>query len=247
MVEQLSDKRGHIYFIQAVGSDDRYKIGMTEFGRLEARFKELNRRQSPYPLKLVYKIDVSDRFAAERLLHERFDAYRYHGEWFHFPKKLIGIHSVLKTYDAVAKQFVIQIDQPEVIHGFGYPRLQSYSDCLKYAIAIASIAFGISASALFISSQNQPVTNRQNQPMVSTPLPNEANTVEQENSKLGVIRVNRSNSDAARLRATPNGAVVDLLREGTQVTLGELSGDRQWRRVRTQNGQSGWVWSEFVE
>ena len=66
----------------------------------------------------------------------------------------------------------------------------------------------------------------------------------------GVIKVNISGNNAANLRLTPNRnskKVGSPLLNGTRVTLGELSRDRQWRRVTTQDRRSGWVWAEFVQ
>src|SRR5688500_9633961 len=52
-----------------------------------------------------------------------------------------------------------------------------------------------------------------------------------------------------RLRSAPNtsGTVLANLREFTQLTVYERTSDNIWLRVDTENGQGGWVMTEFVE
>lgn len=70
---------GHIYFIQASGTN-RYKIGLTT-RPIEERMKELNSRQSAYPLVLIHSVLANVR-TVEKELHKAFSDYRVHGEWF---------------------------------------------------------------------------------------------------------------------------------------------------------------------
>ncbi|WP_265278066.1 GIY-YIG nuclease family protein [Nostoc sp. KVJ3] len=59
-------KPGYIYLIHSVGTY-RYKIGLTVAPRTpEERLKELNSRQSPYPLKLIHYVFVTDVYKVEK-------------------------------------------------------------------------------------------------------------------------------------------------------------------------------------
>jgi T5orf172 domain len=73
---------GYIYLIQAQ-STDRYKIGLT-IRTPEERFNELNRSQSPYPLKYLHSIKVRNVTESEKYFHDLFKANHVHGEWFVF-------------------------------------------------------------------------------------------------------------------------------------------------------------------
>lgn len=59
--------------------------------------------------------------------------------------------------------------------------------------------------------------------------------------KSGIIRVNRSDKKLVNLRSAPNGKVIDILQNGTQVTIEALSSDQKWQKVKTKDGKSGWV------
>lgn len=57
---------------------------------------------------------------------------------------------------------------------------------------------------------------------------------------------------AARLRSSPekrnDNVVTDQLQRGTPiVVVGDLSSDKQWRWIRTEDGKEGWIASNFVE
>ena len=65
---------GYIYIVHAIGTN-RYKIGLTRRD-VETRFKELNSRQSPYPLELMGSILAWNVAEVERELHQRFANYR---------------------------------------------------------------------------------------------------------------------------------------------------------------------------
>ncbi len=76
---------GYIYLIHAVGTD-RYKIGRTTRD-VEIRYKELNSKQSPYPLKCIGYIETYNSREVEKSIHDTFKENREHGEWFSFEKK----------------------------------------------------------------------------------------------------------------------------------------------------------------
>ncbi|MGI2907658.1 GIY-YIG nuclease family protein [Tolypothrix sp. VBCCA 56010] len=78
---------GYIYLIQA-GETDLYKIGLTT-RQPEERLRELNGKQSPYPLTLTHYIHVGDVNEVERYLHEECKEYHHHNEWFKIPAELI--------------------------------------------------------------------------------------------------------------------------------------------------------------
>ncbi len=73
---------GYIYIIHAIGTN-RYKIGLTRRD-VETRFKELNSKQSAYPLENIVNIYTLNVAEVERELHQKFANYRVHGEWFIF-------------------------------------------------------------------------------------------------------------------------------------------------------------------
>lgn len=72
----------HVYLINARGTN-RYKIGITS-RTIESRLNELNGSQSAYPLELITSIRSANYKEVERHLHEKYAAFRVHGEWFQF-------------------------------------------------------------------------------------------------------------------------------------------------------------------
>ncbi|MBD2441374.1 GIY-YIG nuclease family protein [Nostoc sp. FACHB-110] len=77
-------KPGYIYLIHSVGTN-RFKIGLTIAPRTpEDRIKELNSRQSPYPLKLIHYVFVADAYTVEKQMHQACKLFQVHGEWFEF-------------------------------------------------------------------------------------------------------------------------------------------------------------------
>ncbi|MHC0066119.1 GIY-YIG nuclease family protein [Nostoc sp. UIC 10890] len=79
-------KPGYIYLIHSVGTY-RYKIGLTVAPRTpEDRLKELNSRQSPYPLKLIHYVFVADVYKVEKEIHQACKSFNVYREWFEFPK-----------------------------------------------------------------------------------------------------------------------------------------------------------------
>ncbi|NER53114.1 MAG: GIY-YIG nuclease family protein, partial [Symploca sp. SIO1A3] len=81
------NKPGFIYLIHAQETD-RYKIGLTTRS-VEARFAELNSSQSPFPLELIDWFETDNVTEDEKYFHEKYSAYRVHGEWFVFDKRTL--------------------------------------------------------------------------------------------------------------------------------------------------------------
>ncbi|NEQ64768.1 MAG: GIY-YIG nuclease family protein [Symploca sp. SIO2D2] len=73
-----ANREGYIYLFHAVGTN-RYKIGRSV--NPISRLKTVE-RQSPYPLKIIDSFWSPDAIADEQGLHENFQKYRVHGEWF---------------------------------------------------------------------------------------------------------------------------------------------------------------------
>ena len=69
----------YVYLLHAQGTKS-YKIGMTTRPVTE-RLKEINGRQSPFPIVLVKYVKVADARALEKKLHQQFAKYRNHNEW----------------------------------------------------------------------------------------------------------------------------------------------------------------------
>ena len=88
----------HVYLIQAKGTNS-YKIGITS-RTIESRINELNGSQSAYPLELITSIRSVNYKEVERHLHEKYRAYRVHGEWFQFDfSQLAEVRRCLKELD----------------------------------------------------------------------------------------------------------------------------------------------------
>jgi T5orf172 domain len=99
----MDNTAGHVYFL--TDGTELYKIGHTKQGRLEQRLKELNGRQAARPIEYLWHIDVSDRMAAEKELHEMFVEQRHHGEWFRFSNN--DLESVRSAYDDVEQIYSV--------------------------------------------------------------------------------------------------------------------------------------------
>lgn len=95
------NKEGHVYLLHAVGTN-RYKIGMTQQGRMAKRFDELSGSQAAFPVELITFIDVSDRYQVEAELHQKFKANRVHGEWFEFPRGSREAERVMGQYGDIS-------------------------------------------------------------------------------------------------------------------------------------------------
>ena len=96
------NKEGHVYLLHAVGTN-RYKIGMTQSGRMAKRLDELSGSQAAFPVELITFIDVSDRHQVEAELHQRFKAFRVHGEWFSFQgREIKSVQKVMGQYGDIS-------------------------------------------------------------------------------------------------------------------------------------------------
>ena len=75
------------------------------------------------------------------------------------------------------------------------------------------------------------------------------NSIEQQQGRTGIIRVNRPDANSAGLRVVPeqDGEVIDMLPNGTPVVLGKVSSNGLWQKVIAKDGKSGWVWAEFIQ
>jgi len=103
MKSATEQKQGHVYLLHAVGTD-RYKIGMTQQGRMAKRFNELNGAQASHPLENIKVINVSDRHQVEAELHQRFKAFRVHGEWFELDRNdLNRVDKAMAEYEQSAQ------------------------------------------------------------------------------------------------------------------------------------------------
>src|SRR5262245_61294482 len=84
-MENSTNDHGMVYVIHAQGTG-RIKIGHS--GNFGLRLSTLQ-TASPYPLVVVKKIRTADHATLEQQLHERFAAYRQHGEWFELPQDVL--------------------------------------------------------------------------------------------------------------------------------------------------------------
>lgn len=82
------DDFGYVYLMSAEGSD-RIKIGFSENPLL--REKQLNRGQSPYPIRVIYTTHAKRMARAEGFLKRAFAPKRAHGEWYELNSKDIEI------------------------------------------------------------------------------------------------------------------------------------------------------------
>lgn len=144
---------GYIYIVHAIGTN-RYKIGLTRRD-VETRFKELNSRQSPYPLELMGSILAWNVAEVERELHQRFANYRKHNEWFEFTdEEFEQVVNIVKQYEYQQQSY-----QPE----YSYPEYSysSYYDSFDIGSIIGvgfAIAIGIGIIAA-ISGGLKPAYN----------------------------------------------------------------------------------------
>lgn len=58
----------------------------------------------------------------------------------------------------------------------------------------------------------------------------------------GLIR-----ADVTNLRESANGKIINQLRNGSSITLKEVSPNSKWHRVITQDNQEGWVWAGDIQ
>jgi len=79
--KRTESKAGWLYFIGGSQPDSPIKIGMSKNDPTAGRMPELQ-TLSPFPLKVMYKVEVADRYQAERDVHQHLEEFRLHGEWF---------------------------------------------------------------------------------------------------------------------------------------------------------------------
>jgi hypothetical protein len=121
-------------------------------------------------------------------------------------------------------------------------RVSSYNQSDSWGcIPIIAVGIGLVLLIAFLGHNSPSESNNPDGPQ------NAQNELQTALIKTGTIQVNRPNALAANLRDAPQGRKIIALPNGTRVAVGELSSDRQWRQVTTQDGKYGWVWAEFVQ
>jgi len=73
-------RSGWLYFISN-GPGTPVKVGLSKHDPSGDRLSALQ-TMSPTPLRVLFKLQVADRYKAEAMVHEHLDAHRLHGEWF---------------------------------------------------------------------------------------------------------------------------------------------------------------------
>lgn len=99
-----SNRRGYVYFIEAVGDPNRrHKIGRTT--KPKERFNTL-KNQSPYQHQVLQCIECSDCVATEKELHNYFAEFRVQGtEWFELtPSEVDRVIQLMQAFDANLKK-----------------------------------------------------------------------------------------------------------------------------------------------
>mgnify|MGYP001589202723 CR=1 FL=1 len=94
VIDRSSFRPGVVYIVQAEGTP-RIKIGYTVSP--EVRLETLN-TASPYPLRLLRTIKSHNALGLEQFLHQRYRAYRQHGEWFELPQN--ALEALLREFFA---------------------------------------------------------------------------------------------------------------------------------------------------
>jgi hypothetical protein len=95
---------GYIYCFHAKGTN-RYKIGLTRRDPF-VRLKEVNGKQSPYPLVMHHFIEVPDTKSAEKYFHTELAEFRVHNEFFEFNDS--NAQKVVIFMNEYANQFIYQ-------------------------------------------------------------------------------------------------------------------------------------------
>jgi len=88
------DKSGYIYIIQSLTESTNYKIGRAKdaierIHRLEVKL--------PFAIDVIHVISCSNRYDAERQMHERYKDRRLNGEWFKLTEEDIRDIKAIKT------------------------------------------------------------------------------------------------------------------------------------------------------
>jgi hypothetical protein len=87
---------GYVYLIRAVTPDNHYKIGLSKepVKRIVSMGVKL-----PFPIEVIHLIHASDRFLAEKTLHNRYVDKRVNGEWFELSAQDIQDICAIRTID----------------------------------------------------------------------------------------------------------------------------------------------------
>jgi hypothetical protein len=218
-----------VYLLREIDLDEvtptgLYKIGMT------TQSTEQRKRQyqagNPRRVDTFHTIQVTDAQSVETDLHRRFAQFRVYlgggDEWFFFGD--VNIHSVIAIMDEYDETPVYV--PPSYSHApshssYGYD--DNWFDNLPVIGIGLLIVVGLAFGSL---GQLSPGTSTQ------------------------IIVPQSSGNTPATLRSEPQFGdefIIGYLGSGEQVTAYEVSPDGQWRRVRLQDGKSGWVANNLVQ
>lgn len=75
------NRSNHPGYVYLIGGDKLHKVGITE-GEVEKRLTGIQ-NMSPVPLTLVHSFYCDDCRNAERIMHDVYEEFNSHGEWFH--------------------------------------------------------------------------------------------------------------------------------------------------------------------
>ncbi|MBD2607390.1 SH3 domain-containing protein [Scytonema hofmannii FACHB-248] len=222
-----------------------------------------NSRSSERTINLDEAIEKFKVFSLERTLVVEFRVYYTHPENSDFYNKELGFSPAepvkWATQGKVFKGLILELQKLVGIElfpklsielNFGpniYRKATSSNSTYTDPSAGCIVAFGI--ALLFILLISLVSSNQESKisPFQQNSSKGGLSPTKHKQRISGVIQVNRSGVNAANLRLTPNGQKIGFLPNGTRVILGELSSDRRWRRVTTQDGRSGWLLAEFVQ
>lgn len=89
-------RAGWLYFI-GNGPDTPIKVGLSKYDPTRDRLASLQ-TMSPTPLRVLFKLQVPDRYKAEAMVHDHLAAHRRHGEWFDRDVTLAFIEHLKGSY-----------------------------------------------------------------------------------------------------------------------------------------------------
>lgn len=115
-------KEGYVYLMVAESNPPRYKIGITR-RKIKERLDELNRRQSPYPIKLLAYFYNKDCYKCEALFHRKYASYKVHNEYYEFPEKVLK--EVLATYKSYQGEIVTLAPDKKIVNILNVSRQQA--------------------------------------------------------------------------------------------------------------------------
>ena len=152
--DDLIDERrqGWVYLVRAEGTD-RYKIGRST--QPKERHQVL-KRQSPYPLKVIYCFPSLDAATDEAKLHEWFASNRVYGEWFEFKSEkeieTFFSHHLERSWTniQVAKKLLelivfhkVQINEEQLYYLQHFIQMALDKDPLAFCYAVNSFEFDL--------------------------------------------------------------------------------------------------------